>query len=211
MLILDLDDTIFKTKSMNPKLFDSAIDVVKKYYRTIEATALADKLIAELWSIPIDVVFSKYSTPKEIELEFYQEIAKIDFNKLDISVFEDYRFIQTITKRKFLVTTGLKELQFAKIKALEIESDFEAIYIDDPRLTPRNSKRLIFEQILQETQQSPHEIWVIGDNPDSEIKAGKDLNMNTIQRKSSSKKASKYADYEITSFEELKYIINKIS
>jgi len=32
MLILDLDDTIFETKSMNPQIFDSAISLIKNHY-----------------------------------------------------------------------------------------------------------------------------------------------------------------------------------
>ena len=50
-------------------------------------------------------------------------------------------------------------------------------------------------------------MYLIGDNPESEIKAGKKLGMRTIQRKSDSKVSSKYSDYEIESFEELKEII----
>lgn len=207
MLIIDLDDTIFHTQSMDPKIFDSAISVIKNYYHSNELIVKGNELIAELWLRPTDDVFSEYGTPKEIVAKFYQAIAKIDFNELDIQAFDDYKAIASIALSKVLVTTGLRELQWAKIKALGIESDFEAIYIDDPRDQPRRHKINIFKQILEETQKAPEEIWIIGDNPESEIKAGKALKMNTIQRKSPSKPSSKYADYEIDTFEELKKII----
>jgi len=37
---------------------------------------------------------------------------------------------------KILVTTGLIELQQAKIKTLGIGADFKQIHIDEPRLEP---------------------------------------------------------------------------
>ncbi|MEM9889028.1 MAG: HAD hydrolase-like protein [Bacteroidota bacterium] len=94
------------------------------------------------------------------------------------------------------------------VKALGIENDFDAIFIDDPRQTPRQHKMDIFKQILFETKKDPKEIYVIGDNPASEIKAGKQLGMKTIQRKSRHKKIAKFADYVIESFEELGSIID---
>lgn len=61
LLILDLDDTIFKTKSMNPKIFDSALLVIKNYYLSVEPEVDSAALIAELWSQPIDDVFFRYN------------------------------------------------------------------------------------------------------------------------------------------------------
>jgi len=87
---------------------------------------------------------------------------------LNIKAFEDYKVIKTFRKKKVLVTTGLRPLQLAKIKALGIENDFEEI--DDPRLIPRTHKIDIFAQILLNSGKKVEDIWVIGDNPESEIK-----------------------------------------
>ena len=209
MLILDLDDTIFQTNSINPEIFESAFSIIHNYYHSRETGIPIEKMITALWSQPHDLVFSKYKTPTYIISEFYTQISTINYSTLNIKTFDDYKWIRNNSKRKILVTTGLKELQLAKIKALGIESDFEAIKIDDPRLHPRQHKLDIFKQILKETAIAPKEIWVIGDNPDSEIKAGKQLGMNTVQRKSSSKKSSLFADYEIDSFAELIEILAK--
>lgn len=208
MLILDLDDTIFETKSMNPRIFDSAITLIKNHYEQNYSELEYEKIIKELWSYPVDVVFAKYNTKKSLVTEFYRMIEEIDYQKLEIKTFEDYKEIKTIEMKKILVTTGLQKLQLAKIKALKIENDFDHICIDDPRLFPRKHKIDIFKQILLSTKKEPQEIWVIGDNPESEIKSGKVLGMKTIQRKSNSKKTSEYADFKIESFEELKGIID---
>jgi len=73
MLILDLDDTIFETKSMNPKIFDEAIDIIKNYYTDREEATDSEKVIQALWSIPVDEVFTKYKTEEYIKAKFYKK------------------------------------------------------------------------------------------------------------------------------------------
>ena len=211
MLIFDLDDTIFETRSMNPQIFEPAIALIHDYYKGNNTNVEPEVVIADLWARPIDVVFSTYNTPSWVTTAFYDKISEIDYQDLNINTFEDYSAINVIQNRKILVTTGLRELQLAKVNALGITSDFEAIHIDDPRLNPRRHKIDIFQQILHETQKVPSEIWVIGDNPNSEIEAAKALGMHTILRKSHRKSSTIQADHEIDSFEELKNIIPTIS
>lgn len=207
MLILDLDDTIFETKSMNPRIFDSAMAVIGNHYETYHSKAKSEEIINALWSYPIDIVFKKYNVEEVLINQFYQMVNEIDFRELEIKTFEDYKELKKLDARKTLVTTGLKELQYAKIKALGIENDFEGIFVDDPRVVPRRTKIDIFRQLLADTKLAPHQFWVIGDNPESEIKAGNELGMKTIQRTSKSKELSKLADYKIDSFEELEAIL----
>ena len=207
MIILDLDDTIFPTKSMDASVFDPILANLKDYYVRNRPDISSDDVISELWSNPIDTVFSRYNTPGEVIADFYNGIAEIDYSILNISPFSDYKMVSELKGKKILVTTGLRELQLGKIDALGIEHDFESIHIDDPRISPRKYKKLIFQQILNECNMAPKEVWVIGDNPESELKAGKQLGMNTIQRMSGFKPFTRYADHVIHSFDELIHII----
>jgi len=206
MLILDLDDTIFKTSSMNPRIFDSAINIIKDHFDQ-DSQYQTDSIIKELWTQPIDVVLDKYATPLEVQNEFYRKIKELDYAELEIKPFEDYAFIRNINRDKILVTTGLLELQTVKIDALGIRQDFKAVYIDDPRSKPRKDKYFIFKEILNETDLKADQIWVIGDNPESEIKAAYKLGMKTIQRKSESKVKSEHTNYYIETFYELDKVI----
>ena len=206
MLILDLDNTIFKTSTMNPKIFEEAINTISRFYES-HPKSNSEDIIVELWEKPVDSVFNKYATPPEIRNEFYNKISEIDFNELEIKPFIDYSFLKEINMDRILVTTGLTELQNAKINALGIRNDFKEIHIDDPRANPRRTKFLIFERILIESKKPTDKIWVIGDNPDSEINAAHKLGMKTIQRKSPSKTKSNLSNYYIESFKELHEII----
>ncbi len=203
MILLDLDDTIFQTSSMNPEIFAPAIQVIHRFCEERE-TIHAEELIHALWSQPIDEVFLQYEVPSHTAETFYEKMAGIDYKELDVIPFADYVALQEIDDIKILVTTGLKELQNAKIDALRIRQDFTAVYIDDPRTQPRNTKYDIFSRILKEHQIRPQEAWVVGDNPDSEIKAAHQLGMRTIQRSSPTKKKSPLADYYIEGFNELR-------
>lgn len=206
VLIIDLDDTIYNTRSIDPGIFDPAIALVHKYCSASELLD-ADEIISVLWTQPIDKVFVKYNLPENLKKEFYDLVATIDYHKLEIEPFADYMFLNSIGYNKILVTTGIRELQLAKIKALKIDSDFDALHIDDPRTDPRINKFDIFSELLVNTKRRASEFWVIGDNPDSEIKAGRILGMNTIQRRSLSKGDYEKADYQIDTFKELRFII----
>ena len=77
MLIFDLDDTIFRTSSMNPQIFDTAISIVRNHYETVATQIAVDKLMHDMWSNPIDVVFAQYQTPQQVVTQFYEAIANI--------------------------------------------------------------------------------------------------------------------------------------
>lgn len=206
MLIFDLDDTIYDTKSIDPKVVRPAISIIEDYYRSHFNERDLEKLILDLWSIPVDEVFKKYATPKAVIKAFYTEINSIDF-RFDIKPFNDYPVMRNFNCNKVLVTTGISKLQWAKVKALGIQSDFHEIYIDDPQQDNRLFKYGIFKQILADSNLQADEIWVVGDNPDSELKAGKALGMRTVQRMRPGRKKWKLADFVITSINELKVII----
>ena len=205
MLILDLDDTIFKTNSMKPEIFESAIIIIQNYYKE-EGEEKANEVIKELWKFPFDHIAQKYRIPQNIQADFFRALDEINY-QLDIRTFEDYAELQQVEKRKILVTTGFRKLQEAKIRALKIENDFEAIFIDDPREKNRAFKKGIFENILKKEALQPATVWVIGDNPDSELKAGKALGMKTIQRLKREDTEIRNADYAIQTFRGLKIII----
>lgn len=206
MLILDLDNTIFETKSISPKIFQPILDLIKDYYQSINENETANQLIEELWSIPIDEVFKKYHTPDEIKQHTYKKLNELDYT-LEIATYDDYDILKSIPKEKTLVTTGYEKLQLAKVEALNIGSDFKSIFIDNPLSQQRKYKLGIFKEILEKEKLKPEEVWVIGDSVDNEIKAGKALGMNTIQRLKTGVQKSEYSDYGIESFQELNSII----
>lgn len=206
MLILDLDDTLFQTNSMRADIFEPAIGPIQKYYEDSFGLEKALEVVQDLWQIPFDMVIQKHQIPPKIQNAYLDNIENIPY-QLEISPFEDYAVLKAMSLPKILVTTGFPKLQYAKIEALNIQDDFEAIFVDNPRAKDRKFKKGIFQEFLADRTLAPQDVWVIGDNPDSEIKAGKELGMNTIQRLKPRYQKSIWTDYTIRSFEELSAII----
>ena len=165
-----------------------------------------DTIVNELWQRPFDIVLKKYNIPLSTISTSIDLLENLDLN-LKISTFQDYTFIKNIQTLKFLVTTGLTSLQNAKIKALNIENDFEKIVINDS-LKETKTKQEIFYDLKAEYNLIPEQTYVIGDNAESEIKAGNALNFTTIQILRANVIKGDNARHYINSFNELDVIIN---
>ena len=207
LLILDLDDTLFATHSIGEEAVRPLLQLIRRLLNPLLGHTQTAHLIQQLWKRPFDVVMAQYKVAQSIQAQIIHQIQQLAFD-FDIFVFEDYPHLQQLPMEKILVTTGFRPLQEAKIKALGIQKDFQAIYIDDPTDQPRQHKKGLFEMILTNWSTAEERVWVIGDNPDSELKAGKTLGLKTIQRIVPGQVKSQNADYGIYSFEELSTILS---
>jgi putative hydrolase of the HAD superfamily len=202
LLIFDLDDTLFETKSINKKsvkpIFDKFGGLLIKRY----GMEMSEKIVSEFWKLPFDFVAQKYKFNNNLNSEFASLVNEYEY-QLNIKTFEDFGIIQSLQQEKILVTTGFLKLQNAKIRDLGIEKEFGEIYIDDILDPKRIHKKGIFKNILLEKNINPNLIYVIGDNPNSELKAGFELDLNTIQVSKFGQEKSDYAKHCITDFNEL--------
>ncbi|MBL0047719.1 MAG: HAD hydrolase-like protein [Bacteroidetes bacterium] len=205
-IILDLDDTIFQTKSMDANVFNDFFEHLSLNLSSQFNQVTIDAIINDLWSSAWDFVISKYNIPKEIIISSIDVLDNLDL-KLTISTYPDYQFIKELSITKFLVTTSLTSLQKAKIRALNIENDFEKIVINDTFIQAK-TKLDIFKELMDEYNLIPEKTIVIGDNSASEIAAGNKLNMITIQILRNGVTRGNNAKHFIHSFEELSSLIN---
>jgi len=206
-LILDLDDTIFQTRSMDPKIFEPFFKHLALNLKPNFDSKTIDAISHDLWQNTWDKVIHKYGIPLPSIMESVKLLEKLELN-LKIVPYPDYNFIKNFTGRKFLVTTSLTSLQVSKIKALKIENDFEKIVINDT-FKETKTKHDIFKELVSEFNLKPETTFVIGDNAASEIEAGNQLNMITIQILREGVVKGNNARYYIKSFEELREVLNK--
>lgn len=205
-IILDLDDTIFPTKSMDAKIFEPFFShLILKLKNNFDNQTI-NNITSDLWQRPFDVVIKKYNIPLTTISDSIELLENLDLN-LKISTYSDYLFIKNLKFRKILVTTGLTTLQKAKIKALDIENDFTKIVINDS-LKELKTKQDIFNDLKFEYDLIPKNTYVVGDNCESEIKAGNELNFTTIQILRENVIKGNNAGHYINSFNELEALIN---
>lgn len=207
LLIFDLDDTIFETRSMGTDHLDKIFKEFRKSASVHYSQATIDRIEHDLWQLPFDQVAMQYEFSPSLCDQFSKLINATHY-RLNIRPFPDFEYIRECDFRKVLVTTGFKKLQEAKIAALQLTPDFETIYIDEIDVPNRTFKSGIFTGILSESGLNKKSHIVIGDNPESELKAGHELGFTTIQVAKFGQKRSPYSHFYITDYQELFSLLN---
>ena len=137
-----------------------------------------------------------------VKAQFSQAIEAQEYT-LAIAPFSDFELVKNLDIPKVLVTTGFQKLQQAKISALQLEKVFDEIHIDEIDDPERIFKKGIFERLHSRRDLAPHDYWVVGDNPESELKAGRELGFTTVQVAKLGQKKHALTDHCIAHYQEL--------
>lgn len=208
-IIYDLDDTILPTRSIPENTFAPVFDAIRFVNDDIVSKSSLELAFKELWRKPIDVVALDYGFSDRMIDAGKNALINTEY-KFTLNSFEDFHVIRNIRGKRVLVTTGITKLQQAKINALFLIDDFDEIIIDDPYQDNRLGKKKIFAQVAERLQLSPEQVWIIGDNPDSEIAAGNALGMITVQILRPGVVSTNSSTYVVSSFYELKNLIANV-
>ncbi|MFN4151151.1 MAG: HAD family hydrolase [Candidatus Sericytochromatia bacterium] len=174
-LIIDLDNTIYSTYSIGETLFKPIFDLIEKdkgFNSNIE------NIKKDIMRKPFQKVALEYNFSENLTKEGIEVLSSLDAD-LKMSVFEDYKYIKNLTCKKFLVTMGFLKMQEGKIKSLGISKDFHEIYIIDPQVSQK-TKKDVFLDIIEKYNLHKDDLVIVGDDPNSEIKAGIDLEIQTF-------------------------------
>jgi putative hydrolase of the HAD superfamily len=176
-LIFDLDNTIYPVSSIAGELFESLFSVVEEYQDMLGNDEL-QHIKEDFTRHPYQHVAEKYGFSEDLKQKGLDHLKNITYNK-PMFAYDGYHEIKQLPIDKFLVTTGFTNLQKSKIKMLGIENDFKEIHIVDPQISAI-TKKDIFAEILNKYGYQSSEVLVIGDDPQSEIKAAKELGIDTF-------------------------------
>lgn len=198
-IYIDLDNTIYPVSSISKKLFKQLFAHIKK---SDEYKGSFDRIKEEIQRTPFQKVAKDFLFNKKLLDECLAIHSNLTFNE-PMHTFEDYKEIRKLPQKKYLVTSGFTKLQNSKVEQLGIKSDFEEIHIIDLQHCS-NTKKDIFSSIIKKHNYSANEILVIGDDLESEIKAGKELGLETILYNKLGKYSSSDTKNIITDFKDLK-------
>jgi len=174
-IIFDLDNTIYPVSSIGDKLFKSLFQLIVE---NGEYTGDFDEIKGEIMRRPFQFVADDFSFSENLKSDCLKLFLDLTYDE-PIDPFDDYKYVRKLQGIKFLVTTGFTKLQNSKILQLNIEKDFLEIYIIDP-IQSKLTKKDIFLKLLIDYHLKVHEVLVIGDDLDSEIKAANDMGIDTI-------------------------------
>lgn len=180
VLILDLDNTIYPVSSIANSLFAELFETLDSYAELINADDEdnINKIKQEMMRRPFQHIADEFGLSDEIT-ERMVGVLKTMTYELPMQPFADYAYISALPLVKFLVTTGFTRLQLSKIKMLGIGQDFKSIHIVDPEVS-RQTKKDVFAEIMAEHGYQPADLLVIGDDPQSEIKAATALGIDSF-------------------------------
>jgi putative hydrolase of the HAD superfamily len=203
-LILDMDNTVFPSNSISDELFEPIYQLLEKHKDKV-----GEENIQEIKKLMSKKAWQKISEEYDFNDELTKEGADIlretTYHK-PITLFDDYSYIKELAIDKHLVTMGFTKMQWSKIKMLNIEGDYKDIVVNDPEKT-EGTKKEVFESIIKKYNLNPQEVLVIGDDPDSEIKAGNDLQMPTVLYDRMNEYEDKHATHHIHNYSELAAIM----
>ena len=174
-LILDLDNTIYPVSSIGEELFRDLFRLIEDHgaFDCNKETIKRDIMSKPFQRVAREQHFSEELTKQGIEL-----LEETTYDK-EMKPFEDYKEIKKLPCEKILVTTGFSKMQKSKVRQLGIEQDFKEIHIIDPIFSDK-SKKDVFIDILQRNEYEKSEVLVVGDDPNSEIKAAKELGLEAV-------------------------------
>jgi putative hydrolase of the HAD superfamily len=203
-IIFDLDNTIYPVQSIADDLFSGLFQLLDE---SGEATGEMAAIKEEVKQKPFQWVAGKYGLSKDLIQKVVQLLKGLSVSG-DIKPFEDYSKTRSLALEKFLVTTGFTKLQRSKIEKMGLEKDFKEIHVVDPETTTR-TKKDIFIEVLERNGFGPSEVVVVGDDPESEIKAAQELGIKAILYD----KLNRYPDNgtltRITDYSQLPFLLDR--
>lgn len=176
-IIFDLDNTIYPVSSIGGYLFEALFALLDNRPDILDETNLAAAK-DELQRRHYHLVADKYNFGPELTEKGLNLLKDLEYDK-PMQPFADYHSLKTVSLKKFLVTTGFTKLQWSKVRQLDIENDFDEIHIVDPEIS-RQTKKDVFADIMIRHSFAVQDLLVLGDDPESEIKAAQALGIETF-------------------------------
>jgi putative hydrolase of the HAD superfamily len=202
-LIFDLDSCLAAADEAGEDLFAPAFQAIRLANHDEVSEEQLRAAFKDCWRFPFDSIAEKYGFSSAMRAAGFTAFRNIEVYQR-LHGYGDLHELAQLPAKLILVTSGFRRLQESKVKALGIAHLFTAIHIDAIDEGKGAGKLPVFASILQEHAFQPDEVLVVGDNPDSELAAGNQLGMTTIQTLRTGVPPSSAATHRIQTLSELK-------
>ena len=205
-LIFDLDSCLAAADEAGEHLFAPAFEAIRLANHDVVSEQQLQAAFKDCWRFPFDFIANKYGFSPAMRAAGFAAFKSIEVRKA-LHGYGDLSELGKLPAMLFLVTSGFRLLQESKVKALGIVHQFTAVHVDAIDEGHGIGKLPVFTRILQEHGFRPEEVLVVGDNPDSEIAAGNQLGLVTIQTLRPGVPPSPAATHHIGTLSELKQFL----
>jgi putative hydrolase of the HAD superfamily len=173
--IFDLDNTLYSVPEYADKMFKQLFSVIEE---SGDYKGDLQKIKDQMMRVPMQKVAENFSFGEELKEKALQYLRQLTYNE-PITPFKDYELIRDLPGDRFIVTMGFEKFQWSKIKTMKIEPDYTEIFVVDPDTTDK-IKRDVFEEIIGKYGYATSDVFIIGDDPDSEVLAAQELGAHPI-------------------------------
>lgn len=204
--ILDLDNTIYPVNSIAHNVFKPLYALLEKHEAEIGDGNL-EQIKKKLMKKAFQIIADEHGFSDDLKQKGTKLLRHTTYD-YPMQAFEDYPLLKKFDQDKFLVTMGFTKMQQSKVRMLDINADFKEVFVSDPD-TSTKTKKDIFKEIADKNGYRSNEILIIGDDPESEIKAGKELQMITVLYDKHGDYTGQEAHHHINHYSQLKAIVDK--
>lgn len=173
--IFDLDNTLYSVPQYGDRMFKQLFSIIEE---SGDYKGDLQEIKDELMRVPMQKVAENFSFGEELKEKSLEHLRQLTYDE-PITPFKDYELIRQLPGDRFIVTMGFEKFQWSKIKAMKIEQDYNEIFVVDPDNTDK-IKRNLFEEIMSKYGYVTSDVFIIGDDPDSEVLAAQELRAHPI-------------------------------
>ena len=200
--IFDLDNTLYSVPEYGDRMFKQLFSIIEE---SGDYKGDLQEIKDELMRVPMQKVAENFSFGEELKEKSLEHMRQLMYDE-PITPFKDYELIRQLSGDRFIVTMGFEKFQWSKIKAMKIEQDYKEIFVVDPDTTDK-IKRDLFEEIISKHGYATSDVFIIGDDPDSEVLAAQELGAHPILFDADNRHEAKQGVTKVNGFKELLAIL----
>jgi putative hydrolase of the HAD superfamily len=179
-IVFDLDNCLAPADAMGRDFLEPMFAAIRRANNGTVPDAMLDRAFEDCWRLALDVVAKKYGFTDAM-LDAGWHVGQRLAVRGPMNGYADLPELAHLPAKLFIVTSGFRRMQESKIDALGFRAMFAGVYVDAIDEPGRKGKDGLFREILDQHWLDPRTVLAVGDNPDSEIDAGKQLGMATAQ------------------------------
>jgi putative hydrolase of the HAD superfamily len=179
-LIFDLDNCLAPSDEAGRSLFDPVFEAVRLANHGRLADDEVERAFEDTWRLPFDDVAERYGFTDEMKQAGWRAFCGVEVT-VPMRGYGDLDLLPRLGDQRFLVTSGFRRLQESKVRALGFAPLFAEIVVDAIDEPGHLGKEGVFAELLRRWRLEPPDVWAVGDNPDSELAAGRRLGMRPVQ------------------------------
>lgn len=180
-IIFDLDNCLAAADEVGTELLEPVFAAVRAAANDGSLTERElDAAFRDCWVHAFDFVAATHHFTPRMRAAGFDAFRQIEVQS-PMRGYGDLALLPSLGERRFLVTSGFRRLQESKVRALGIESWFDAIVVDAVDEPVRRGKERIFLDLMREFCLEPADVLIVGDNPESELAAAAHLGLRSAQ------------------------------